>query len=390
VRGALLLYRKELLQAVRDRRTVFMTLVFPVVFYPLLFWVMGDMVSRQEAQLAELVPRVAVVIEGEAPELVQALRASPELVPYFYADIERALAELDRGQGELALLVRRVPERGELGYDIVIYYDAASQQAQAGVAKLRSFLQGFFQDLTLQRLAAMGIEPEEVQPPFDISLVDVGGEGAVGRAILAQLLPYFLVLSILFGALGFGAEITAGEKERGTIATLLSSRLSREEIVGGKFLAILTVSLASTLVSALGLLLGIRLFGASLAGSGLSLAAAGWILAVLVPLAVVLAAAVLIVGSFARTQKEASVYLLPLYMLIILLGISIMLGTGQPSGPQLAVPVAGAMAAIRGALSGRLTHGDLGWTFVSNIPLGALLLYLSVRIYRSEKVLFRI
>ncbi len=389
MRGALLLYRKELLQAVRDRRTVFMTLVFPVVFYPLLFGLMGDLIGSQEARLAELVPRVLVVIEGESPELVRALRQQAGLAPSFYGDLQAALAELREGQGDLVLRVVRVPERGELGYDLTLYYDAASQEGQAAVAKSRAFLEEFFRELTLARLAEMGIAPEEVEPPFSVQVVDVGGDGVMGRLLLAQLLPYFLVLSILSGALGLGAEITAGEKERGTIATLLSSRLSREEIVGGKFLAILTVALASTLVSGVGLLVGIRLFGASLAGS-LSLAVAGWILAVLVPLAVVLSAAVLIVGSFARTQKEASVYLLPLYMLIILLGVSIMLGTGRPQGAALAVPVAGAMAAIRAALAGTLTPAELGWTFLSSVPLGAFLLWLSVRIYRSERVLFRI
>lgn len=389
MKGALLLYRKELLQAVRDRRTVVMTLVFPVVFYPLLFGLMGDLIGRQEARLAELVPRVLVVIEGESPELVRALREQAGLAPSFFGDLQAALADLQQGQGDLVLRVVRVPERGELGYDLTLYYDAASQEGQAAVAKARAFLEEFFRELTLARLAEMGIEPEEVEPPFSVQVVDVGGDGVLGRLLLAQLLPYFLVLSILSGALGFGAEITAGEKERGTIATLLSSRLSREEIVAGKFLAILTVALASTLVSGVGLLVGIRLFGASLAGS-LSLGVAGWILAVLVPLAVVLSAAVLIVGSFARTQKEASVYLLPLYMLIILLGVSIMLGTGRPEGPALAVPVAGAMAAIRAALSGTLTPTELGWTFLSSIPLGAALLWLSVRIHRSERVLFRI
>lgn len=390
MREALLLYRKELLQAVRDRRTVFMTLVFPLAFYPLLFWVMGDLLAGQQARLAELVPQVLVAVEGEAPRLLGELESARELAAYVYPGIEAALDDLAAGRGQVALLVRRVPERGELGYDLTLYYDAASPEAQAALAKVREFLQSFLQGLTLEKLAQLGIDPQEVQPPFSVSVVDTGGEGGLGKAILAQILPYFLVLSILLGALGFGAEITAGEKERGTIATLLSSRLSREAIVGGKFLAVLTVSLLSTLLSALGLLIGIQLFGASLAGSGLSLAAAGWILAVLVPLAVVLSAAVLIVGSFARTQKEASVYLLPLYMLIILLGVAVMLGDEAPHGPGLAVPVAGAMAAIRGAISGGFTWTQLGWTLLSSLPLGGVLLWLSVRIYRSEKVLFRI
>jgi sodium transport system permease protein len=394
VRGALLLYHKELLQAVRDRRTVFMTLVFPLVFYPLLFGVMGDLLERQQQHLTELVPRVLTVVEGEAPRLIQALRSSTALAPVFLDSEQAAIAALGRGQGDLVLIVKRLPKRGELGYRITIQLDASSQEAQVALAKVKSFLQAFLQEETLRRLAALGVKEEEVKPPFDIQVVDTGGQQAMGRAILAQILPYFLILSILSGAMGFGAEITAGEKERGTISTLLSSRLSREEIVIGKFLAILSVSLVSTLVSAVGLIGGITLAGSSLGGSvslaSLSLTTAGWILAVLVPLAVVLATLVLIVGSFARSQKEASMYLLPLYMLIILLGMAIMMGGSDPQGLDFAIPVAGSMAAIRAAIVRGLTPGELGWTFLASLPLGAVLLWLGVLVYRSEKVLFRL
>jgi len=391
VKGALLLFRKELLQAVRDRRTVFMTVAFPLLFYPLLFGFIGDLVGREQARLATLVPQVLVVMEGEVGELAQALAEEETLQAFFYPDLDQALADLRRGMGEVALWVRREPARGELGYSLTLYYDATSQEAQAAMAKVKGFLQGFFQKLTLERLSAMGIDPESVQPPFTVEAEDIGGREAFGRMLLSRILPYFLVLSILFGALGFGAEITAGEKERGTIATLLSSRLSREEIVLGKFLAVLTVSLASTVLSATGLLIGIRSFGARLdAAAGLSLATAGWILLVLIPLAIVLSAAVLIVGSFARTQKEASVYLLPLYMVIILLGISVMMGSTKPQGAFFAIPVAGSMAAIQQAISGSITPGELAWTLFSSLALGTALLAVSVRIFRSEKVLFRI
>ncbi len=371
-----------------------MTLVFPLVFYPLLFGVMGDLLERQQQHLTELVPRVLTVVEGEAPRLIQALRSSTALAPVFLDSEQAAIAALGRGQGDLVLIVKRLPKRGELGYRITIQLDASSQEAQVALAKVKSFLQAFLQEETLRRLAALGVKEEEVKPPFDIQVVDTGGQQAMGRAILAQILPYFLILSILSGAMGFGAEITAGEKERGTISTLLSSRLSREEIVIGKFLAILSVSLVSTLVSAVGLIGGITLAGSSLGGSvslaSLSLTTAGWILAVLVPLAVVLATLVLIVGSFARSQKEASMYLLPLYMLIILLGMAIMMGGSDPQGLDFAIPVAGSMAAIRAAIVRGLTPGELGWTFLASLPLGAVLLWLGVLVYRSEKVLFRL
>ncbi|MCD6128585.1 hypothetical protein J7J35_02625, partial [Candidatus Bipolaricaulota bacterium] len=76
MKGAWLLFRKEMLQAVRDRRTVFMTVAFPLIFYPLLFGVVGSFVEREQARLATLVPRLVVVSEG-GDELVQALIEAP-------------------------------------------------------------------------------------------------------------------------------------------------------------------------------------------------------------------------------------------------------------------------------------------------------------------------
>lgn len=390
MRGTLLLLGKELLQAVRDRRTVFMTVAFPLVFYPLLFGLLGSLVGQEQARLGALVPRVLAVVPDQAPELVQALSETTELEVLFYPDVAALRQGLLAGLGQVGLQVERVPARGELGYRFVLYWRAEQQESQVGLAKLRSFLQEFLRRLTLEKLAALGVDQAEVEPPFSIEVVDLGGGTNLGRLVLIQLLPYFLVLSILLGALGFGAEITAGEKERGTISTLLSSCLSRGEIVAGKFLAILTVSLASALLSSLGLLIGIQAFGGPLGQGGISLAAAGWILVVLLPLAVALSAAVLIVGSFARTQKEASVYLLPLYMVVILVGMAVMFGGSRIQGVEHALPVAGAMAAIRGALTGEVGWGEVGWSLASSAALGAVLLLISVRIYRSEKVLFRI
>jgi len=390
VRGAWLLLGKELRQAVRDRRTVFMTVAFPLVFYPLLFGLLGNLVGQEQARLEALVPRVLAVVPDQAPELAQALSETTELRVSFYPSVAALRRGLAAGAGEVGLEAERIPARGELGYRFVLYYRAEQQESQVGLAKLRAFLQGFLRQLTLEKLAAMGVEPAEVEPPFSVEVVDLGGGVSLGGLLLTQLLPYFLVLSILLGALGFGAEITAGEKERGTISTLLASCLSREEIVAGKFLAILTVSLASALLSSLGLLIGIQAFGGPLGQGGVSLAAAGWILVVLLPLAVALSAAVLIVGSFARTQKEASVYLLPLYMLVILVGMTVMFGGQRLQGAEYAIPVAGAMAAIRGALSGEVGVVEIGWSLASSTVVGGLLLLISVRIYRSEKVLFRI
>ena len=387
MKGAWLLFRKEMLQAVRDRRTVFMTVAFPLIFYPLLFGVVGSFVEREQARLATLVPRLVVVSEG-GDELVQALIEAPGFSVLLAGDLEQGRAALEEGAGEVLLFVRRVPSRGELGYALTLYYDTTDQEAQVGAAKLKAFLSEYFQRLARERLAAMGMDPEELTPPFTLKEVDLGGKEGLARALLSQLLPYFLVLSILSGAMGLGAEITAGEKERGTLATLLSSRLSREEIVLGKFMAVLAVSLITAVISAVGLMLGIRSFGAQL--GGVPVASVAWVLVLLIPLAMDLSAVVIIVGSFARTQKEASAYLLPVTMLVIVLGISTTMGGGELSGAKLAIPIAGPMAAIKRALVGGLAVREVVWALLSSLVLAGLLLWLAVRLFRSEKVLFRI
>jgi len=387
VKGAWLLFRKEMLQAVRDRRTVFMTVAFPLIFYPLLFGVVGSFVEREQARLATLVPRLVVVSEG-GDELVQALIEAPGFSVLLAGDLEQGRAALEEGAGEVLLFVRRVPARGELGYALTLYYDTTDQEAQVGAAKLKAFLSEYFQRLARERLAAMGMDPEELSPPFTLKEVDLGGKEGLARVLLSQLLPYFLVLSILSGAMGLGAEITAGEKERGTLATLLSSRLSREEIVLGKFMAVLAVSLITAVISAVGLMLGIRSFGAQL--GGVPVTSVAWVLVLLIPLAMDLSAVVIIVGSFARTQKEASAYLLPVTMLVIVLGISTTMGGGELSGAKLAIPIAGPMAAIKRALVGGLAVREVVWALLSSLVLAGLLLWLAVRLFRSEKVLFRI
>ena len=387
MKGAWLLFRKEILQAVRDRRTVFMTVAFPLVFYPILFGLIGSFVEREQARLAALVPRLVVVSEG-ADELVQALAEAPGFFVLSAVDLERGRAALEEGAGEVLLSIRRVPARGELGYALTLYYDATDQKAQAGAAKLKAFLSEYFQGLARERLAAMGMDPEELTPPFTLEEVDLGGKEGLARVLLSQLLPYFLVLSILTGAMGLGAEITAGEKERGTLATLLSSRLSREEIVLGKFMAVLAVSLVTAVLSAVGLSLGIQSFGAGL--GGVPVASVAWVLVLLIPLAMALSAVVIIVGSFARTQKEASAYLLPVTMLVIVLGISTTMGGGELGGAKLAIPIAGPMAAIKRTLVGGLAVQEVAWALLSSLFLAGLLLWLAVRLFRSEKVLFRI
>jgi len=390
-----LLFVKEIIGAVRDRRTMLLTVFFPLVFYPLILLVIGHFTAAERTQIEEMIPAVIVVDRAADETFLAQLRSTATLTPLFYPSAEQGLSDLKAGMAQVMMAMDKESGGPGLGLEITLYYDKTDQAATIAAARVRDFLEGYLKETMRDKLDSLGLDYDELSVPLKMHVEDVTSSESLGRMILSRLLPYFMVLAILTGAMNLGAEITAGEKERGTIATLLVSQLSRTEIVLGKFLAILTVSLVSSLLSAVGLLIGIRFFGEGLAPVGteatfsLGLSAFGWMLAVLLPLAVILAALVMIVGSFARSQKEASTYLMPIYMVIILVAMISMTGGITFSGLRFLIPVANALYALQEIILGDLRTVHFIYTLAANVGFGGALIVASIRLFRREAVLFR-
>ncbi|MDD5219813.1 MAG: ABC transporter permease [Candidatus Bipolaricaulis sp.] len=396
LRNVRLLFAKEMLGAVRDRRTLFLTVFFPLVFYPMVMSVMSRFTETERVRIEAMVPTVLVVDESGDRVFSERLAGATDFYIAASDDVETGLTALKDDGGQV-LLAATKPSGGEgLGLSITLYYDQSNQMSVLAAGKVRQFLEGYLEHVVRDKLEALGMSYDELSPPLSVQAVDVATGESVGRLLLSRLLPYFMVLAILAGAMGLGAEITAGEKERSTIATLLVSQLSRTEIVLGKFLTVLSISLVSSFLSAIGLLVGIRYFGGGLtagmsSGAVIHLDAAsfGWMLVVLVPLAVILAALVIIIGSYARSQKEASTYLLPIYMVIVLVGMVSMTGGASFRGAEFLIPVANALYALQNIIVGDVALADLVYTLAANVACGGLLIVLAVRLFKREAVLFR-
>jgi sodium transport system permease protein len=392
-----LLFAKELHGAIRDRRTFFLTVIFPLIFYPMVISVMSRFGEAERVRVETLVPTVLVVDTSGDPAFARELAGTRDFHIRPYLDRDRALDALRHDVGHIVMEVSKQSGGEGLGLAVTLHYDQTSQFSAIAAASVRRFLEGYLKGVVSAKLEALGYEYNDLSPPLTLKMADVASGESFGRAFLSRLLPYFMVLAVLAGAMGLGAEITAGEKERSTIATLLVSHLSRTEIVLGKFLTVLTVSLASCLLSAFGLLIGVRAFGGGLTPSSLptsavfriDAAAFGWMLAVLVPLAVILAALVVIVGTYARSQKEASTYLLPIYMVIVLVGMVSMTGTATFRGAQFLIPIANALYVLQSIIVGDVVLGDILLTLGANVVCGAILIVLAIQLFKREAVLFR-
>ena len=215
-------------------------------------------------------------------------------------------------------------------------------------------------------------------------------------SILGTILPYFVVIYLMSGAMSIGLDAVAGEKERNTLGTLLVNKVSRTSIVIGKIISVMAISFISALftIGGLGIILaGGIIFGGG--GSGSAFAAfTPWVILglflILIPLSTVLVSIIILVGTFARNLKEASSYMTPVFFIVIFLGIMTMSINFDITERVYLIPIASSVFAMKDLLLGKLTLSLLMVNLVVTLITAGILIYLCVRMFKSEKILFRI
>ncbi len=383
--------RKEIRETLRDRRTLITSLVLGPIFAPLFFILILKLaLSRSVASQDELTP-VTVANAASAPLLVQQLRESGLAVTERDggdADIRGWITEQD------GLVVLRVPESyGERFTSgrpaaVELYSDGASSRAERHASRVQEAIAGYSGTIAALRLQARGISPAIAQP-IVVSGIDVSTPSARATLLLGML-SYVILLITLLGGLHLAIDATAGERERGSLESLLTVPVARTQLIYGKIaaaavmmvlaLALVTVSIAATLDY-----VPLETFGMSANfGPGV-----GWrvFLAVL-PFAFVGAALLTVVASFTRTYKEAQSWL-GVAMLVPTVPIAIAgVLAVQPSASLMLVPSLSQHLVIQGLMRGDpLPAGWLLLSIASTLALGAALAWLAGRLYRREAIL---
>lgn len=304
LRAAWAVFVKELRDALRDRRTLMVVLVSSVAMGPLVLLLLSSLVSGAERR-------------AEAREvLVQGLDHAPSLRNWFERqtytvlpappDYERQLRDSKLGDPvvvvsadfETELAAGRQPLVEVLG-------SSANRRAQAGVGRVMQLLRGFGQEQAMLRLAWRGVAPAVVEP-LAVEERDLA-DPATRAAQLTAMVPFFVLMAVLYGALNAALDTTAGERERGSLEPLLMNPAPRAALVAGKWAAVSAVGMLIAVLSCLSFLPGQWLLRSeSLAAMfrfGPGEAAA--FLAVLLPLAGALAALLMAIAIRCRSFKEA-------------------------------------------------------------------------------------
>jgi len=397
MKRTLTIVKKEFTDVLRDKRTILTMIVIPLLAIPLLITIMIKVVQRQERKAGEEQIDLAVVGAGYAPRFFETLQADSQFVireDVRETDFEPWIREdsLDAG------IVIPPDFRDLIGADeqasIVLYYRSSSS-FNVAEQRLRDAVDGYDEEIVDGRIRRLSLDPN-LFDAIAIEARDISTLQEVLGKTVGGFLPYMFVIFMFTGAMYAGIDLSAGEKERGTLETLLSSPASRLEIVLGKFVVVATIGIASALMSMLGLYLGVR--GAigeippealDVVWDILNVKVVVMIATLLLPLAAFFSAMILAFAIQAKSFKEAQSTLTPL-SIVVILPVAFGLLPGIELNAQTAmIPVLNVSLATKEVIAGTINPVHLAISYVSLFALAAASLWFCVVWFNREETLFR-
>lgn len=391
IRTVLTVMAKELRESLRDRRT----LVSSILTGPLLapFFFSGALALSLHHNVGRLDEAVTLTVVGErnAPNLVQFLRENGLTIALREGDAERAREWILQGHETAVLVVP--PEFGvRFGSGeparVLLLADGADTEADRRANRARRVLQAYAGTIGALRLQARGVAPSVVEA---VVVDDIDVSTPSGRATLVLgMLSYILLLVTLLGGLYLAIDATAGERERGSLESLLTLPVPRQHLIYGKVLAAAALcALALTLVC-MTTSQAIRLVPLESVGMSANFgpAVALRVLATVLPFTLVGAASMTIVASFTRSYKEAQTWL-GLMMLVPTLPIAIAgVMNVKPTLALMFVPSMSQHLIIQGLLKAEPLPADyVAASMLSTAAIGVTLAWVAGRLYRRDGLL---
>jgi sodium transport system permease protein len=393
-----IVYRKELLDSLRDRRTIISMIVVPMLAMPALMLGMGTLAFRLVTRAQQEIPKVMVLGGEDSPKTLTALRAlkTIEVVPpsrdytNLISDKKiRAAVEIPGGF-DAAL------QSGEKR-TVQIYIYEGEIKSSFGAQPIEQFFRGLSDTTLSERLTAHNF-PQQLLKPFEVQKTNVAPPKKVSGNLIGSIIPYLLILMCMTGAIYPSVDLTAGEKERGTMETLLCSPVARTHLVFGKCLMVLTAALVTTLLSlsSMGVSFGlVKRLGLGAAGGGstfplaIDLSSLALAFAMMLPMALFFSATMLAIGLFSRTTKEAHSYLQPLLIVTIMPAVASLLPGVELNSRLALIPVVNISLLTKEILSGTYHWSYIALIFGSTCLYAGVALAAAVAMFKRESVLFR-
>jgi sodium transport system permease protein len=388
VNNILTVFRKELTDSLRDRRTIFGALFYPLLG-PVLMVLLISVLVRTTTEQVEQRLELPVIGAEHAPNLIAFLEQNRvDVVPGPADPAARVRA------GDLDVVVIISPAFGaDLAAGrpaaVQVVYDDSRQSANVPVRRAFDLLNAYSRQIGVLRLVARGINPAALDA-LAVEQINVATPQSQA-ALFLNILPYFMIFSIFIGGTGVTIDATAGERERGTLEPLVINPVARWELVAGKLGVTLVFTLQAVVETLLGFGLMINFLPLADLDVHLSLSAAslGAIFLICLPMLPLAAALQFIIATFTRSYREAQNYLSLLPLIPALPGMFLAFVPFKPELWTMLIPTFGQQLLINQLMRGEAVD-PLNALVASllTLGLGLVLVLVAVRLFSREQVLF--
>ena len=398
--------RKELSRVFHDKKIVLSLFILPAVMIVGLYSLMGTLLNNMMSDIEEHVPTISI---QNAPEdfvtFFNSTTGFEANITYLSAadDISTIKQGIFNGTVDLLVVfddkftetIAAYQNQGDLIPEIKTFYNTAENYSSAARDNfVNMILYSYQQGLIAKRIGNM----EQLQVfyidknPNESIIVD---ENKQSGKLLGMMVPFLINIMLFAGAMQLGVDAITGEKERGTLSSMLVSPIKRGEIVFGKLISLAILSSISagvyavSIVAAMPMLMNGITDGA-LKGFGLKLAPLEIImlLVILVVTVYLYVAIVALVAVYARTAKEANTYVMPAYIAVMFGSVMTYAGNGESKLTNFLIPVYNSAVSIQNILMGELSLSQFGITIASILVVAALITALITKAFNSEKIMF--
>ena len=390
MKNVLTVIKKEFARFFRDRRLVIGTLILPAVLIFALYSLMGSIFYDESDTYSVRVVNPSALFMTSVEQLAQLQGESVfDLTEIPAGEAEAAKADVRAGRCDLLIVFPEGFDEAVLSVNILpvgeapnveLWFDPVSTASSSAYNAAYSLLDKL---------------EDGVSNLFDMNYSAGGSlvtDSEAEASMYAMLLPFLILTFLYSGCMGIAPESIAGEKERGTIATLLVTPIRRGELVVGKILSLSAISALSAISSFIGTFLAMpQIMGGSI-GDAIA-AYSVWqylaLFAVMISAVLLIVTLISIISSYARGVKEATSFSVPLMIVVMLVGLSTMLFTVSPSAhAAFLIPIYNCVQVMAEIFSLEFSAANLLIALASNLVYIVLLVWLLARMFRSERVIF--
>lgn len=412
--------KKELTRVFSDKKLVFSLFILPAVLMIGVYMLMGNALEKMMTDVKEHIP--TVFIQNPPKGLKEVMKTTGFLGNIVYVtndtfkivmgeeEVTKYIKDIKEGilQGDIELLVSfeenflekiETYQDGDRNPEIKTYYNPSEDYSvQARLTFLEQVLNPYKQQLLVERIGDLN-RLTVFDIDLNINTSKIQKEEKANGKVLGMMLPYFIVMLLFTGPMSLGVDSITGEKERGTMASILITPIKRSEIVIGKLIALSILSCLSALVYASSMIISIPNMFQGMSGDGAAATSLGTasfsivqimeLIVIMVVLVFFYVAIVSFISVFARTTKEASTYISPIYFIITIAGVlTLFAGNKEMPLALFGIPVYGGAISIQKIMIHELTIAQFGINVAVTCFITFIIVIWIAKIFDNEKVMF--